>query len=83
MHFLTVMMWGMVAVIDSHNGHCGYEFPWVPQKLFPFNLPPSYHDFHHTKNKGNYGSAITIWDSLFDTNYEFYEWELEKKQQKK
>ena len=41
--------------------------------MLPFETDASYHDFHHFKNVGNYGGKMTIWDSLFDMNTDYYQ----------
>jgi methylsterol monooxygenase/4-alpha-methyl-delta7-sterol-4alpha-methyl oxidase len=38
MHFSTYMAWGVVRTINSLDGHCGYDFTWVPCRLLPFKL---------------------------------------------
>ena len=72
-HFWTLMQWGVVRVLETHDGHSGYEFPWSPFRLIPFGADGTYHVFHHTKNVGNYSSFMTIWDTIFDSNKDFYE----------
>jgi sterol desaturase/sphingolipid hydroxylase (fatty acid hydroxylase superfamily) len=72
-HFWTIMLWGVIRVLESHDAHSGYEFPWSIFRIIPFNSDATYHIFHHTKNVGNYSSFMTIWDTVFDSNKEFYE----------
>ena len=31
-----------------------------------------YHNYHHLKNTGNFGSMFVIWDSIFGTNSYYY-----------
>ena len=71
-HLWTIMVWGVFRFIEAHDGHCGYEFPWSIFRLMPFNCDATYHNFHHTNNVGNYSSFMTIWDTVFNSNYEFY-----------
>lgn len=73
MHFWTAMLWGLLRVIDAHDIHSGYEFPWCIFKIIPFHIDTAYHHFHHTKNVGNYSSQMTIWDTIFDSNKDYYE----------
>jgi len=56
MHFATHIVWTVIRIGETVAGHSGYEFSWSPYKLIPFMPPSSYHDFHHSKNLGNYGS---------------------------
>ena len=71
-HMWTLSLWGLLRVLEVHDGHSGYEFPWVVFRLIPFGIDASYHDFHHSSNTGNYGSLMTIWDTLFDTNKTYF-----------
>lgn len=72
LHVSMLMAWGIIRVFETHDGHSGYEFPWSPFRLIPFGGDATYHDFHHSKNVGNYGSFMTIWDSVFNTNKDYY-----------
>jgi sterol desaturase/sphingolipid hydroxylase (fatty acid hydroxylase superfamily) len=31
-----------------------------------------YHNYHHLKNIGNFGSMFIMWDSIFGTNSYYY-----------
>lgn len=68
MHVVTFMIWGTLRMIHTHDGHSGYEFPWNPFKLIPFAISSEYHDWHHSRNVGNYCSMMSVWDSVFNTN---------------
>ena len=46
---------------------------WNPTHLLPFYEGPSYHDFHHAKNRGNYAALTPLWDRCFGTVAEGYE----------
>lgn len=71
-HFSVVLIWSLIRFLETSDGHSGYEFPWSIFRLMPLGGDATYHDFHHSKNVGNYGSFTTIWDSVFDTNKDFY-----------
>ena len=71
-HFVTLMVWGSLRVIETHDSHSGYEFPWSVFRIIPFGTDSTYHSYHHSENIGNYSSFMTIWDTLFDTNKDFY-----------
>jgi len=73
MHIFTIITWGTIRILETHDGHSGYEFPWSIFRLMPFGSDATYHIFHHSKNVGNYSSFMTIWDTIFDSNSEFYE----------
>lgn len=72
MHYWTLSVWGLVRIMQSLDAHCGYEFPWSVFGLIPFGCNATYHHFHHTKNVGNYSSYMTIWDTIFDSNADYY-----------
>ena len=72
MHYWTLSAWGVVRIAQSLDAHCGYEFPWSIFGLIPFGCPATYHHWHHTKNVGNYSSYMTIWDTIFDSNADYY-----------
>ena len=73
MHIFEIMIWGTLRILETHDGHSGYEFPWSIFRLIPFGSDATYHTFHHAKNVGNYSSFMTIWDTIFNSNSEFYE----------
>lgn len=85
-HFITFAIWLNISVAQTLEGHSGYEFPlpvcillghWF--KLNPFLSPKaSYHDFHHSRNVGNYSGFYTIWDTVFNCNGDYYAWLTEE-----
>lgn len=80
MHASTLMTLLVIRVFETHDGHSGYEFPWSPFRLIPFGAGATYHDFHHSKNVGNYGSFMTVWDTIFNTNKDYYAAEIAQKE---
>eukprot|EP01017_Pseudomicrothorax_dubius_P014482 TRINITY_DN1689_c0_g1_i1.p1 TRINITY_DN1689_c0_g1~~TRINITY_DN1689_c0_g1_i1.p1 ORF type:complete len:369 (+),score=62.86 TRINITY_DN1689_c0_g1_i1:2-1108(+) len=72
MHLVTQLMWMLVRVWETIDGHCGYEFSWSPFRLLPLSGSAKYHEFHHSHNVGNYGSFFTIWDTLMMTNSNYF-----------
>lgn len=80
MHIVTVFAWYLVRVGETLDGHCGYDFSFSPYRLIPLSGSAEYHDFHHSRNVGNYASFFSIWDSVWGTNKVFYE-HLESRQQ--
>ena len=77
-HVMTWFAWVFIRAINTSEGHSGYELPWSPFAIIPFSVPISYHDFHHSKNIGNYGSTLIYMDSIFNTNWAYWK-SLEKK----
>jgi methylsterol monooxygenase/4-alpha-methyl-delta7-sterol-4alpha-methyl oxidase len=78
-HIVTYIMWGIVRVMETVDGHSGYEFSWSPYRLLPLSGSSSYHNFHHLQNVGNYCSFFTLWDTLCGTNKSYFK-HLAKKQ---
>ncbi|XP_074531290.1 cholesterol 25-hydroxylase-like protein [Halichoeres trimaculatus] len=68
-HPLTEMLLHVTNMYLSVEAHSGYEFPWSPHRLVPFNLygGAPHHDLHHLKSKVNYAPYFTHWDKLFGT----------------
>lgn len=73
MHFVTFMLWVLMRLGETIDGHSGYEFSWSPYRLMPLSTSASYHEFHHSYNVGNYSSFFSIWDTVFGTNKIFYQ----------
>lgn len=72
MHFLTFLVWISYRIGDTIDQHGGYDFPWAPYSILPFSskfylADSTYHDFHHTRNNGNYSSQFVILDYLCGT----------------
>jgi len=40
--------------------------------MIPFGADATYHNYHHSRNVGNYSSVMTVWDTLFNTNKDYY-----------
>ena len=81
---MTFMMWATFRIAETHEGHSGYNLPAHVSvlllnvfKLFPPMLKvttdAAYHDFHHSKNVGNYSSFVIIWDTIFGSNKTFFD----------
>jgi methylsterol monooxygenase/4-alpha-methyl-delta7-sterol-4alpha-methyl oxidase len=67
--------------METCDGHCGYEFSWSPFRLLPLSGSSNYHNYHHSKNVGNYGSFFTLWDTICGTNKTYFRF-LAKKEKK-
>lgn len=66
-HLYTNLLWIFIRVIKTTDAHSGYDFSWSPFSKLPFFSCSDFHNFHHLKYKGNYGSFLTIWDTLCGT----------------
>lgn len=71
-HYFSYAVWTFIRIMETTDGHCGYEFSWTPYRLIPFSASQEYHNFHHQFFKGNYGSFMTIWDRIFQTQNKNY-----------
>merc|ERR1740123_1184813 len=71
MHIVTVFAWYVVRVGETLDGHCGYEFSCSPYRLIPMSGSAEYHDYHHSRNVGNYASFFSVWDTVFGTNHSY------------
>ena len=76
MHLSSYMAWNFVRLCNSLDGHCGYDFTWVPFRLLPFKLDGQEHPYHHSENIGSYGSFLSVWDTYFGSNSMF--WQLRR-----
>jgi sterol desaturase/sphingolipid hydroxylase (fatty acid hydroxylase superfamily) len=83
MHVITLVCWLCLRVFYTHDGHSGYDFPFSPFKAFSLNTSSVYHNYHHLKNNGNYGSITRIWDHIFGTNIVYLDEQKERFGQKK
>jgi len=72
LHRASLFGWYFVRVCETIDAHCGYDFPFLPFRLMPFQLTGDYHYFHHTANVGNYATFFSWWDTIFGTNREYY-----------
>jgi sterol desaturase/sphingolipid hydroxylase (fatty acid hydroxylase superfamily) len=80
-HIATWFTWVLFRTLNTAEGHSGYDFPWCPFRLFPLGSSSSFHDYHHFKNQGNFGSFFVIWDTICGTNQQFMK-EFEKGEKK-
>jgi methylsterol monooxygenase/4-alpha-methyl-delta7-sterol-4alpha-methyl oxidase len=71
-HALSLGLWTFIRISESHDTHSGYEFSWSPFRLLPFSTSSTYHDYHHSRNIGNYSSLFTLWDTILGSNVDFF-----------
>ena len=80
-HITTWFAWVFIRAFITSEGHSGYEVPWSPYAIIPFTGTIGYHDFHHTRNQGNYEGTFVFIDTFLKTNTLF--WGDHEKEQKK
>jgi sterol desaturase/sphingolipid hydroxylase (fatty acid hydroxylase superfamily) len=71
-HLATILIWFIIRVFETIDGHCGYEFSWSPYRLLPLSGSSEYHNFHHSHNSGSFSSFFTYWDTLCGTNKDYF-----------
>ena len=79
-HYATHMIWFFWRNKEAIDGHCGYEFPWAPYRVFPMSASSVHHNYHHSQNDGAYGSLFTFWDSVRGTDFSYEERKSLKKE---
>ena len=79
---MSSFMLSIARVIETTDGHGGYEIPWSPFRLLPLSGSARFHDYHHSHNLGNYGSFFSFWDTLCGTNKKYLEF-IAKDEEKK
>jgi sterol desaturase/sphingolipid hydroxylase (fatty acid hydroxylase superfamily) len=82
-HAVTFGLWLVVRVVKTTEAHSGYQFPWSPISLFPFQSASEFHNYHHAKFTGNYGSFFPFWDRLCKTVHPSYDQFMEQRKLKK
>lgn len=71
-HIISLMLYLIYRILEGHDIHSGYEFPWNVFRFIPFSTDATYHHFHHSKRIGNYSSSLIIWDSLLNSNVVYF-----------
>lgn len=72
-HMFTFLMWQIWKLYNSADGHSGYNFPIQPFRIIPFVIESRYHDFHHTKNIGNYATNFYLFELFSNANKIFFD----------
>lgn len=67
-HYVTIFTYMVIRMLETCEGHCGYDWSWGQMSFLPWKNGPDYHDFHHSQNSGNYGSLFGFWDTIMGTN---------------
>lgn len=70
------IFWQTYKVFNSVEGHSGYRLPWIPTRVHPLVYGSGYHDFHHSKNTGNYATSFYLFELILGTNKLFFDREL-------
>ncbi len=83
MQMVSFLTWLCYRIGDTVDQHGAYEFPWSPFSILPFAsnchaATADFHDFHHSRNVGNYGSQFSLLDWAFGTSPYYYQHMLKK-----
>jgi Delta7-sterol 5-desaturase len=70
LHHTVLFIFLVWMIVRNVMGHCGYELiPWraATRGALRWSVTNSHHQFHHARNKGNYGLYFTWWDRCMNT----------------
>ena len=83
MHFCTFMVWIVIRISEIVDAHSGYALPFSIWEIsLRLQGGADRHEFHHSHNKGSYGSFTKFWDWMFNTDAAYYEWKAKKSAKK-
>jgi len=76
-HIFTLYMWLLLRLWETVDAHSGYALPFP---LSPFSLfgVAEQHDYHHSQNKGCFGSFFGVWDWICGTDADYKKWKAIK-----
>jgi sterol desaturase/sphingolipid hydroxylase (fatty acid hydroxylase superfamily) len=72
-HVATIYLWFFVRIWETVDAHSGYALPFPLSPFSPFGVADR-HDYHHSQNKGCFGSFFAIWDKICGTDADFLTW---------
>jgi len=79
-HIYTLIHLACIMFCHTYLDHSNYEFPWAfPFQMVPFSGWVKAHDFHHSKNTGNYGLYWRFWDWIMGTDATWRHYYLQKR----
>lgn len=71
-HPLAYLLFVFSRASMAFNAHSGYQLPFTIFNLFPSIFQSTRrHDWHHSSNKGSFGSFTNFWDRLMGTDVDF------------
>eukprot|EP00466_Bigelowiella_natans_P017488 jgi/Bigna1/39567/e_gw1.33.120.1 len=79
MHLGTLALWVMIRISEIVDAHSGYSLPFSPwDLLLRIQGGADRHEYHHSHNKGCYGSFTKFWDWVAGTDVEYNEWRAKR-----
>lgn len=82
-HCYFFWFWLCVRLLDAVDAHSGYNFPYNPFHMFPFQGGAEWHDFHHSHNNGCFCSSTKFWDWIAGTDKPYLEYCAKKQAESK
>jgi len=70
-HVVVIWVWLSLRIVETIDGHSGYNFDFSPFHWLPFASKTERHDFHHSHNIGCYGAYLIFWDYVMGTDAAF------------
>lgn len=73
-HIFTFVAWQMINIYDNVvQNYSGYNFPWRPNGILPFQNGPGYHYYHQGSSidRGCYSFSYNFFDRIFGWDQEF------------
>ena len=83
LHLVSVIAFVLWQNSSNIDEHCGYEFLWMYTKISPFMTTASFHNWHHLVNVGNYAAHTLIWDGIFGTSIQYFDFYANQQDKKK
>ncbi|KAL3760188.1 hypothetical protein ACHAWU_001698 [Discostella pseudostelligera] len=75
-HSFTQFQVGLWIFTANLDDHLGYAFPWSAVRS-----GTDAHEFHHSVNMGCYGSKLSLWDWVFQTDGAYERWRMKRSEQ--
>lgn len=76
-------VWTFLRLWETFEGHSGFVLPFSPwQSFLRVQGGAARHDFHHSHNKGSFGSLFKFWDWAMGTDADFNAFERQQQESK-
>ena len=59
-HLVTLFIFMILRLQEAHEVHSGYHLPISILKANPLHVETNFHNYHHVRNSGNFGSFFAI-----------------------
>ena len=66
-HGYTLLSWMAFRILETCDGHSGYDFAFMPARLLPFSGRSADHAAHHAINTGFFESFLCAWERVMGT----------------